>query len=129
MSGQSYPRLWPLKCYKGGRGIHMDIKKGVNDGNIQAMGTSHYFIVIQVAVLGVTGHRVFKKPMPCPHEYKHFKFLWTGFHILHWICKNYGIQIPLIRRSHHQYLPFLQTQSGGGWGVKGHRTPASHFAN
>ena len=31
----------------------MDTYKGFNGGKIQAMGTSHYFIVRQVALLGV----------------------------------------------------------------------------
>ena len=43
---------------------------GVNGGKIQAMGTSDYFIVRQVALLGVSDHCVKQiKRMPCPHDF------------------------------------------------------------
>ena len=48
----------------------MDTHKGGNGGKIQAMGTSHYFIIHQVVLLGVLDHCVnIGKLMPCPHEY------------------------------------------------------------
>ena len=62
-SRRSDPCLTPMKYSKGGRVIHMDMYKGGNGGNIQAMGTSHYFIVRQVALLGVSDHCVKKKQM------------------------------------------------------------------
>ena len=37
-------------------GIHMDAHKGGNGGKIQAMDTSHYFIVRQVMLLGFSDH-------------------------------------------------------------------------
>ena len=36
--------------------MHMDIQKGSDGGKIQAMGTSNYFIVRQVALLCVSDH-------------------------------------------------------------------------
>ena len=49
--------------------IGTDTHKGGNGGKIQAMGTSHYFIVCQVTLLGVSDHCVKKtKCMPFPHE-------------------------------------------------------------
>ena len=42
-----------MKLYKEGGGIHRDIQKGGNDGNIQAMISSHYFVVCKVALFGV----------------------------------------------------------------------------
>ena len=54
MSGISDPRLSNMKYSKGGRYIHIYMHKGVNCGNIQAMGTYNYFIIRQVALLGVS---------------------------------------------------------------------------
>ena len=38
----------------------------VNDGNIQAMGTANYYIVHQVAFLGVSYHFLDKNVFPVP---------------------------------------------------------------
>ena len=38
--------------------INRDTRKGVNDGKIQAIGISCYFIFRQVAFLGVLDHRI-----------------------------------------------------------------------
>ena len=54
-------------------GVHRGTHKGVNGGKIQSIGTSHYFIIRQVALLGVSDHCVKKKSMPCPHEYIYLK--------------------------------------------------------
>ena len=55
----------------GGRGfVHRDTNKEGNGGKIKVIGTSHYFIVRQVALLGVSDHCVKNtKCIPCPHEY------------------------------------------------------------
>ena len=60
--------------YSRGGGIHRDTHKEVNGGNIQAMGTSHYFIIHKFALLGVSDYCV-KKRMPCSHEYIFLKVL------------------------------------------------------
>ena len=39
-------------------GVHRDLHKVVNSGNIQAMRTSPYYIVYQVILLGVSDHCV-----------------------------------------------------------------------
>ena len=44
----------------------MDTYKGVNGGKIQVMGTSHYFIVHNVLLLGVSDHFVLKNASPVP---------------------------------------------------------------
>ena len=55
-----------MKYSKGGGGsVQMDKHKGVNGGNIQAMGTSNYFIVHQVVLLGVSDNCV-KNVCPVP---------------------------------------------------------------
>ena len=43
-----------------GGGVHRDTHKGDNGGNIKAKGNSHYFIVCQVVLLGVSDHCVKK---------------------------------------------------------------------
>ena len=83
------------------------------------MGNYHYFFIRQVMLLGASDHYVIKKTkrVPCPHEYIYFKFLWTGFYILHWICKSFWIKIPPIGISRRHGPPCLQTHSivvGGG---------------
>ena len=103
-----------MKYSNEGEEIHRDTHKGENGGNIQAMGTSRYFIVRQVAQIGVSDHCE-KKPMTCPHEYIYLKFLWTGFHILQCICKSYGIKIPPLGRSHCYFPPCLYNQRRRGW--------------
>ena len=90
--------------------------KGVNGDKIQAMSPSHYFFFCQAALLGVSDHCVKIKCMPCPHVYI-FKLLWTGFHILHWIHKSYGIKIPTIGRSCSHCPPCLQMRIRGGVGM------------
>ena len=40
--------------YGAGRGIHSYPHKGENGDKIKAMGTSHYFIICQVVLLGVS---------------------------------------------------------------------------
>ena len=47
-----------MKPSRGGGGVHSDNEMGGNVVNIQAMVTSHYFIVRQVALLGVSYHCV-----------------------------------------------------------------------
>ena len=49
-----------MKFSKGCRGIHINNHKGGNGGNIQAMGTSRYFIVPQVGFLGLSDNFVEK---------------------------------------------------------------------
>ena len=49
-----------MKYSKEGGGIHRDTHKGGNGGNIQDMGTSNYFIVRQVVLLGVSDNFVKK---------------------------------------------------------------------
>ena len=44
----------------GGGSIDSDVQKGVNGDKIQVMGNSHYFIIRQVALLGVSDHVVKK---------------------------------------------------------------------
>ena len=54
--------------------IYMDTYKGGNGGKIQAMVTSHYFIVCQVSFLGVSYHCVkITKLMTCTHGYIYIK--------------------------------------------------------
>ena len=93
----------------------MDTHKRGNGGKIQAMVTSHYFIVCQVALLIISDHCV-KKPkhMMCPHAYIFFKFLWNGFHMLHWISKSYGVQITPLGRSYRHCLTCMQTRRREG---------------
>ena len=54
-----------MKYSNEGEEIHRDTHKGGNGGNIQAMGTSNYFIVRQVVLLDVSDNCV-KKPNLCP---------------------------------------------------------------
>ena len=49
----------------GGWRVHRDLYKGGNGGKIQVIGNSHFFVVSQVALLGVSDHCV-KKPQPHP---------------------------------------------------------------
>ena len=42
----------------GGGGVQWDLNNGGNGGNIQVMDTSHYFIIHQVSLLGVSDHYV-----------------------------------------------------------------------
>ena len=59
-----------MKFSKGGGVINRDAYKGVNGCKIKAMVASHYFIVRQGALLGVSDHCVIKtKHVTCPHEY------------------------------------------------------------
>ena len=69
MSGQSDPRLSPMKLYKRRGGVTRDFQNGDNGVNIQAMVSYHYFISHQVKLLGVSDNFVGKKLVPCPHEY------------------------------------------------------------
>ena len=62
MSGLSDTRLSLVKYSKGGGDTHMDTHKGVNGCKIQAIDNSHYFIVRQVALLGVSNNCVLKNP-------------------------------------------------------------------
>ena len=50
----------------------------------------------------------------------HFKVLCTVFHILYWIRKSYGIQIPPIGRSRCPCPPCIRKWSGGGDEVSHH---------
>ena len=81
-----------MKSSKGGSGIHMNIQKGGNGDNMQALLTSNYFIVRQVVLLGVSDHCVKKtKCTPCPvHMNIYFKISMDR------IIKSYEIQIPPI---------------------------------
>ena len=84
-----------MKISKGGVWIHRYKHKGCIVVKIKYMVTSHYFIIRKVALIGVSDHCVRKiKRIPFPHEYIYFKVLWNIFHILHWICKSYGIPPP-----------------------------------
>ena len=47
----------------------MDAHKGVDSGKIQAMVTSHHFIIHHALLVGISDHCVLKtKHMACPHE-------------------------------------------------------------
>ena len=98
----------------GGRVIHRYPYRGGNGGNIQAMGTSNYFILRQFALLAVLDHFILEtKHMPCPHEYIFLEGLWTRFYILHKVHMNYEIQIPPLFYSHRHFPTCLQNQRGG----------------
>ena len=112
MYGQSDPHIFHIKSSRGVRGevggVHRDTHKGCNGGKIQAMVTSHYFIVRKVVLLGVSYNcGKITKHMTCPHAYIYFKFIWNGFHNLHWIINSYGKKITPLSLSRHQCLPCL----------------------
>ena len=59
-----------MKFSREGVVIQRDTHMGGNGGKTQSMVISHYFIVCQVALLGVSDHSVKKTiRMTCPHEY------------------------------------------------------------